>query len=61
MLNELDSINDPTARERIERAVIKPIISTKGEIRSRRQASKFSESSLQQGENEVQPAQDRTK
>jgi hypothetical protein len=29
MLNELDSISDPTARERIERAVIKPIISTK--------------------------------
>jgi hypothetical protein len=28
-LNELDSISDPTARERIERAVIKPIISTK--------------------------------
>jgi hypothetical protein len=29
MLNELDSISDPTARARIERAVIKPIISTK--------------------------------
>jgi hypothetical protein len=29
MLNELDSISDPTARERIERAVIKSIISTK--------------------------------
>jgi hypothetical protein len=29
MLNELDSISDPTARERIERAVIKPIIATK--------------------------------
>jgi hypothetical protein len=29
MLNELDSISDPTARERIERAVIKPTISTK--------------------------------
>jgi hypothetical protein len=28
-LNELDSINDPTAQERIERAVIKPIISIK--------------------------------
>jgi hypothetical protein len=29
MLSELDSINDPTVQERIERAVIKPIISTK--------------------------------
>jgi hypothetical protein len=29
MLNELDSISHPTARQRIERAVIKPIISTK--------------------------------
>jgi hypothetical protein len=29
MLNELDSISDPTARERIERAIIKPIISMK--------------------------------
>jgi predicted metal-dependent HD superfamily phosphohydrolase len=26
VLNELDSINDTTARERIERAIIKPII-----------------------------------
>jgi hypothetical protein len=29
MLNKLDSINDPKARERIERAIIKTIISTK--------------------------------
>jgi hypothetical protein len=29
MLSELDSINDATARERIEHAVIKPIISMK--------------------------------
>jgi hypothetical protein len=29
MLNELDSISDSTARERIERAIAKPIISTK--------------------------------
>jgi hypothetical protein len=29
MLNELDSLSDPTAREQIERAVIKPVISTK--------------------------------
>ena len=29
MLNELESISEPTARERIERAVIKPIIAMK--------------------------------
>jgi hypothetical protein len=29
VLSELDSISDPTARERIERAVIKPVTSTK--------------------------------
>jgi hypothetical protein len=29
MLNELDSISDPTTREQIERAIIKPIISMK--------------------------------
>jgi hypothetical protein len=29
MLNELDSISDPSARERIECAIIKPIVSTK--------------------------------
>jgi hypothetical protein len=29
MLSELDSINDATARERIERAIVKPIISSK--------------------------------
>jgi hypothetical protein len=29
LLSELDSISDPTARERFERAIIKPVISTK--------------------------------
>jgi hypothetical protein len=29
MLNGLDSMSDPTAKERIERAISKPIISTK--------------------------------
>jgi hypothetical protein len=70
MLNELDSISDPSARERIERAIIKPILSAKerfglgvklanfrkAAFNRGRKAGKFSESSLQQGETEVMPA-----
>jgi Phospholipase A2-like domain len=32
MLNEIDNITNPTIRERIERSIVKPIISTKANL-----------------------------
>jgi hypothetical protein len=49
MLNELDSISDPTARERIKRAVIKPIISTKERFGLRVKPANFQKVAFHRG------------
>jgi hypothetical protein len=56
MLNELDSISDPTARERIEHVIIKPIISTKERFGLGVKPVNFRKEALQQGKNEVPAA-----
>jgi hypothetical protein len=51
MLNELDSISDPTARERIERAIIRPIISTKQRFGLGVKPVNFRKAAFNRGEN----------
>jgi hypothetical protein len=56
MLSELDSISDPTARERIERAIIKPIISTKRRFGLGVKPANFRKAAFNRGLSEVRPA-----
>jgi hypothetical protein len=56
MLNELDSISDPTARERIERAVIKPIIATKERFGLGVKPADFQKVAFHRGKNEASRA-----
>jgi hypothetical protein len=61
MLSEFDSISESTAREQIERAIIKPIISTKQRFGLGVKPANFRKAAFNRGENEVTASQARSR